>query len=66
MIKNIIFDFGKVLVDFDPYYMTSKYIENEDDINLVSKSSVDVRLFVNTIAKSRTHINKLFSEQTNC
>ena len=41
MIKNIIFDFGKVLVDFDPYYMTSKFFENEDDINLVSKIVFD-------------------------
>lgn len=41
MIKNCIFDFGKVLVDFDPYYMTSQYFDNEDDINLVSEVIFD-------------------------
>ena len=36
MIKNVIFDFGKVLVDFEPTYMTSRYIDNIEDIKLVS------------------------------
>lgn len=34
MIKNCIFDFGQVIVHFDTYYMTSKFIENEEDIKL--------------------------------
>ena len=41
MIKNIIFDFGKVLVDFDPYYMTSQYFDSEDDILKVSEVIFD-------------------------
>ena len=41
MIKNIIFDFGKVLVDFDPEYMTSRYISDEQDIKLVSEVLFD-------------------------
>ena len=36
MFKNYIFDFGQVIVKFDPYYMTSRYMENEDDIKLAS------------------------------
>lgn len=36
MFKNYIFDFGQVIVKFDPYYMTSHYIESEEDIKLVS------------------------------
>ncbi len=36
MTKNYIFDFGKVLVDYEPYYMTSQYITNPEDIKLVS------------------------------
>ena len=36
MYKNYIFDFGQVIVKFDPYYMTSRYIENEEDIKLAS------------------------------
>ena len=31
MLKNIIFDFGQVLVRFDPYYMTKAYIKDEKD-----------------------------------
>ena len=36
MFKNYIFDFGQVIVKFDPYYMTSRYIESEEDIKLAS------------------------------
>ena len=35
MIKNIIFDFGQVLVHFEPEYMTRKYCENDNDVNLL-------------------------------
>lgn len=31
MYKNIIFDFGQVLVHFDPDYMTSVYVHDKDD-----------------------------------
>ena len=41
MIKNVIFDFGQVLVHFDPEYMTSKYIEKPEDISLVSQVIFD-------------------------
>ncbi len=41
MIKNIIFDFGQVLVRFDPEYMTGKYILDEDDIKTVSRVIFD-------------------------
>lgn len=34
MIKNVIFDFGQVLVHFEPEYMTRKYIKNEEDAKL--------------------------------
>ena len=36
MYKNYIFDFGQVIVKFDPIYMTSKYIKNKEDIKMVS------------------------------
>ena len=29
MYKNIIFDYGQVIISFDPYYMTKCYIDNE-------------------------------------
>ncbi|MBP3579622.1 MAG: HAD family phosphatase [Clostridia bacterium] len=41
MIKNVIFDFGKVLVQFEPEYMTSRFIDDKDDIELVSKVLFD-------------------------
>lgn len=31
MIKNVIFDFGQVLVNFEPDYMTGRYIEDDGD-----------------------------------
>lgn len=41
MFKNYIFDFGQVIVKFDPYYMTSKYVKTEKDIKLVSNVVFD-------------------------
>ncbi len=34
MIKNVVFDYGQVLIHFDPHYMTERYIEDEKDIEL--------------------------------
>lgn len=34
MIRNVVFDFGQVLVHFDPHYMTAQYISNKADIKL--------------------------------
>lgn len=31
MLKNFVFDFGQVIVHFEPEYMTKQYIENPDD-----------------------------------
>ncbi len=36
MIKNVIFDYGQVLVHFKPEYMTRAFIRNEEDARLVS------------------------------
>ncbi len=36
MIKDIIFDFGQVLVKFDPMYMTSFYVDSSEDCKTVS------------------------------
>ena len=41
MIKNIVFDFGNVLVSFDPQYMTGRYIKDEGDVSLVSEVLFD-------------------------
>ena len=39
--KNIIFDFGQVLVRFDPIYMTSRYLNADEDIKTVSEILFD-------------------------
>lgn len=36
MIKNVVFDFGQVLVHFEPDYMTRRYIKNEEDVKLAT------------------------------
>lgn len=41
MIKNVIFDFGQVLVRFEPEYMTSVYLKNNEDLKTVSKVVFD-------------------------
>lgn len=40
-IHNYIFDLGKVLVHFDPMYMTKAYVKNEADAELVSSVVFD-------------------------
>ncbi len=44
MIKNVIFDFGQVLVHFEPDYMTGRYIKDEADKNL-AKDVIFDRLY---------------------
>lgn len=36
MIKNVVFDFGQVLVHFEPLYMTRQYIKDENDAILAA------------------------------
>lgn len=35
MFKNYIFDFGNVLIKFDPYYMVSAFVSDEEDKKLL-------------------------------
>ena len=44
MIKNVIFDFGQVLVHFEPDYMTGRYIKDETDKKL-AKDVIFDRLY---------------------
>ena len=41
MFKNIIFDFGQVLVRFDPDFMTAAYVSDEKERQLISKIVFD-------------------------
>lgn len=50
MIKNVIFDFGQVLVHFDPTYMVGLYVSDEKDKTLLSDVIFD-RLYWNELDK---------------
>ena len=58
MIKNVIFDFGQVLVHFEPEYMVRQYVTNEEDVKLLSKVVFDRiywdRLDLGTITDEET------------
>ncbi len=41
MKNNIIFDFGKVLVEFSPEYMTKQYVSDQDDARLIADAVFD-------------------------
>ena len=41
MINSVIFDFGQVLVHFEPEYMCGKYTDNSEDIKLLSEVVFD-------------------------
>ena len=41
MIKNVIFDFGQVLVRFDPLYMAGRYVSDKEDIKAVASVVFD-------------------------
>lgn len=36
MIKNVVFDYGQVLIHFEPEYMASRYITDEEDLKLAT------------------------------
>ena len=58
MIKNIVFDFGQVLVRFDPAYMVGVYVSEPDDKVLLEKVVFDRlywdRLDAGTITNEET------------
>ncbi len=41
MIKNVVFDFGQVLVHFEPLYMTKQYIENDEEARAAAEVIFD-------------------------
>lgn len=41
MFKNVVFDFGQVLVSFDPEYMVSRFVSDPDDIKLLTETVFD-------------------------
>ena len=43
MIKNYVFDLGRVLFDYSPEYMTKQYVSDPDDCRLLEKAVFDRR-----------------------
>lgn len=41
MIKNVVFDFGQVMVRFEPSYMVGRYVDNKDDAALLEEVVFD-------------------------
>ena len=48
MIKNLVFDFGQVMISFDPIYMTNRYIDDDADARTVAGVVFD-RLYWNPL-----------------
>ena len=69
MIKNIVFDFGQVLVHFEPKYMVGVYVKDKADAELLEKVVFDRlywdRLDAGTITNEETieKINKRIPER---
>ena len=40
-VKNVVFDFGQVLVHFDPSYMVGRYVSDEEDAALIAEVLFD-------------------------
>ena len=69
MIKNVIFDYGQVIIHFEPKYMTERYVEPGEDAELLQNVIFDRlywdRLDAGTITNEETieKINKRIPER---
>ena len=61
MIKNFIFDFGKVIVHFDTEYMVKRYVNNEDDAKILSDVIFD-RLYWDKLDEGTISDEEVVSE----
>ena len=41
MIKNVVFDYGQVLIEFNTAYMTAQYVSDPEDAKLVEEVIFD-------------------------
>ena len=41
MIKNVVFDFGQVMVRFEPSYMVGRYVKDKADASLLGEVIFD-------------------------
>ena len=61
MIKNVIFDFGQVLVRFEPKYMTEEFVKDENDSLLLQEVLFD-RLYWDRLDLGTISDNELVAE----
>ena len=61
MFKNVIFDFGQVLVSFEPRYMVSQYVSDSDDIKQLTETVFD-RLYWDRLDAGTISDEELLSE----
>lgn len=60
-IKNVIFDFGQVMVRFEPSYMVGKYVTDKDDAKLLEEVVFD-RLYWDKLDKGTITNEKTLEE----
>ena len=61
MIKNVVFDFGQVMVKFDPVFISGKYTENSEDAILLAGVLFD-RLYWDKLDKGTISDEEVVSE----
>ena len=61
MIKNVIFDFGNVLVKYDPVYIVSGFSDNQEDIQAVASVLFD-RLYWDRLDEGTIEDNEVVEE----
>ena len=61
MIKNVVFDFGQVMVKFDPLYIAGKHTENSEDAALLASVLFD-RLYWDRLDKGTISDDEVINE----
>ncbi len=61
MIKNIVFDFGQVLVHFDPHYMVTRYVADPSDAAILEEVLFD-RLYWDRLDAGTISDDEVISE----
>lgn len=62
MIKNLIFDFGKVLVDYDFFYTIYRYFDSEEDLNEFAKKYTSIE-FLNKCDKEEMPFEEIIRNE---
>ena len=63
MIKNVIFDFGQVLVHFEPEYMVRQYVDNEDDVKRYVPTVLEMAMYPEKAKETALRAQKFVNER---